>query len=288
MMHKAMGLMLATQGTSGDAEVSMSFVDKYVIPVASAGAIMIGAWILAGWLGSKLERAMLRAKLDLTLARFLARLARWGIIILGVALSLSVFGVDPTTLAAAIGAMGIAIGLALQGTLSNFAAGVMLLIFRPFDIGDVVELDGDTGTVHTIDLFVTKIDTFDKKRVIVPNSKVFGNTIENITHHPFRRVTVSVGTAYEADLDAARAALEKAANGIEGRRDDPPAQVVLSELGSSSVEWSVRVWADTADFWPVRERLVGAIKRELDAADVGIPYPQMDVHVKEMVRASER
>ena len=243
--------------------------------------LMIGAWIVAGYARRGVERSLARTRLDLTLTRFFANITGWLVLLLAVLTALSIFGIQTTSFAAVIGAAGLAIGLGFQGTLSNFAAGVMLLTFRPFKIGDTVKVDGETGIIAEIDLFLTKMDTFDNRRIVLPNSKVFGNTIETLTYHPRRRADVPVGVSYEADLDATRAVLERAAASVTGRLEDPAPQVVLDGFGDSSVNWSVRVWAPTPDFLAVKQATVRAIKQHLDAEGLEIPYPQVDVHFDE-------
>jgi len=199
--------------------------------------------------------------------------------VLALVTALSLFGFEMTSFAAVLGASVLAIGLAFQGTLSNLAAGVMLLIFRPFKVGDVVEIGGESGTVFEIDLFNTAIDSFQNQRIILPNSGVFGSTITNITYHPYRRADVNVGVSYDADLDRTREVLEQAAAAVEGKRDDPAPAVVLLGLGDSSVNWVVRVWADGPVFWDVYQATVRSVKQHLDEAGLSIPFPQMDVHL---------
>lgn len=155
----------------------------------------------------------------------------------------------------------------------------MLLIFRPFEVGDTVSVAGITGKVVELDLFTTQFDTFDNRRIIVPNGSVFGAAIENATHHPTRRVDVDVGTDYGAELSETRAVLERVAANAEGVLEEPAPQVYLKQLGGSSIDWVVRVWVDTADYWAVRERITEGIKVALDDAGIGIPFPQMDVHL---------
>jgi len=245
------------------------------------GAILV---LVAGWIGSKWARkwalkVFAKTKFDETLERFFANAVRWLVLIVAIFASLELFGVQTTSLVALLGAAGLAVGLAFQGTLANVASGVMLLVFRPFGVGDAVSVAGVTGVVKELGLFTTDIDTFDNRRIIVPNSSVFGSTIENITFHETRRVEVAVGTEYSANLDEVRRVLEEAANGVAGRLDDPAPAVVLTELGASSIDWAVRVWAPTSDFWTVKQALTRDIKNGLDAAGIGIPFPQMDVHL---------
>jgi len=204
------------------------------------------------------------------------------ILILGVIFALSKFGIDVTAFAAMLAAVGFAVGMALSGTLSNFAAGVMLLVFRPFKVGQVINAAGITAKVHEIELFTTTFDTFDNRRIIVPNSAIFGATIENISFHTERRVDVNVGVEYSADIDQTRQVLEKAVasltNVIQG--DGRGTQVMLGDLGDSSVNWVVRAWVPASEFWPSKEALTRAVKTHLDDAGLGIPFPQMDIHVK--------
>ncbi len=256
-----------------------SFLLPLLMNVLGAIALLIVTLILAGWASRAAHRALERSNLDETLAQFFASLARYAVIVLGGLAVLSVFGISVASFAAILAAAGLAVGLALQGTLSHFAAGVMLLLFRPFKVGDVVSVAGETGKVDSIGLFSSTIDTVDNRRLIIPNGAISGSTIENITHHAMRRVDVSVGTDYSADLAATRSVLENVASSVNGGLDDPEPQVYLSELGGSSIDWSVRVWAITADYWAVREKLTNDIKHALDAKGIGIPFPQMDVHI---------
>jgi len=260
----------------------ISSLEEYVVPYAMnvVGALLLlfGAWIISGWVRKKIQRALDRAKFDNTLSKFFANMSRWLILVLALLACLSVFGIETTGFAAVVGAAGLAIGLAFQGTLSHLAAGTMLLIFRPFKVGDLVKVGGEMGRVYEIDLFMTAIDTPDNRRIIMPNSQIFGNTIENITYHDARRVDVAVGTDYGADIEETRKVLEAAAIGIEGALEDREPQILLTGLGGSSIDWEVRVWAPTTDFLQMRDRVATTVKNALEAADIGIPYPTMDIN----------
>jgi small conductance mechanosensitive channel len=237
------------------------------------------AWTISGW-GSSIVRTTLdRIRFDETLSIFLSKLVRWAILLLAALTCLNKFGVETTSFAALIGAAGLAIGLAFQGTLSNFAAGAMLLLFRPYKVGDEVNVAGYSGTVREIELFTTAIDTADFRRIIVPNSSIFGAVIENVTHHPVRRFEVEVGTAYAADIDATRRVLERAVQRVVHVVPQPAAAVVLLGLGASSVNWSVRAWAKRESYGAAKEALIRAVKMELDAARIAIPFPQLDLHL---------
>lgn len=241
--------------------------------------LMVLAWTVSSWASTLVRTGLRRVKFDETLTTFISKFVRWMILGLTALTCLSYFGIQTTSFAAILGAAGLAVGLAFQGTLSNFAAGAMLLIFRPYKIGDVVNIAGNLGKVYEIELFTTAIDTFDNRRFIVPNSEIFGSVIENITYHPVRRVEVEVGADYSADIDETRRALESAIRTVTQRARDPEPTVVLTGLGASSVDWSVRIWARNDDFGDAKQALIRAVKIALDQAEIGIPYPQMDVHV---------
>jgi small conductance mechanosensitive channel len=254
-------------------------VITYGIKVIGVFVLLIIARIVARWVGSRVTRSMERSEVDATLTKFFAKLASTGIFVLAIIAALGVFGVETASFAAVLAGAGLAIGLAFQGTLSNFSAGVMLLVFRPFKVGDWVQVAGVSGGVDQIDLFTTTLDTADNRRLIVPNSAIFGTTIENVTYHEKRRVEVLVGTSYGADLDRVREVLESVCRNLEGVLEDPAPAVYLWELGASSIDWRLRVWSKTADFWAVRERLTRAAKVALDREGISIPFPQMDVHL---------
>ena len=252
---------------------------RYATSLVGALVLFAVAWIAAGWISRAVGRAMERARIDITLTRFVTRLSRWLIVLLAILGCLGIFGVETTSFAAVMGAAGLAVGLAFQGTLSNFAAGIMLLLFRPFAVGDVVSAGGETGKVDAIGIFTTTLDTFDNRRFIVPNSQVFGSTIENISHHPERRADITVGTDYAADLDQTRSVLERAVADLPGVLQDPAPAIVLTGLGASTIDWSIRVWSKSSDYGSVREATIYAIKTKLDEAGIGIPFPQMQVHM---------
>lgn len=248
--------------------------------VLTALVLFIVMMLCASWLQRIVRVAMERAKIEQTLARFFGKLARWAVLVVGILLILGEFGVETASFAVVIGALGLAVGLALQGTLGNFAAGVLLLVFRPYKVGDVVVVAGNTGKVDEIDLFCTTMDTVDNRRILVPNGAILGATIVNVTHHPERRADVSVGVEYAAGIAKTRAALEQAAASVPARHAGRGHQVVLVGLGASSVDWQVRVWCRTEDYFDCMEQTVAAVKQALDAAGIGIPFPQLEVSVK--------
>ena len=250
----------------------------YLPAVVTVIVIFIIAIILAGVLSRLTTSALKRARLEETLAIFIGRMMRWGILLLALVVCMSKFGVDTTSIAALIAGIGFAIAMGFRGTLGNLAAGFMLMVFRPFKVGDAVKIDGELGKVAEIELFSTFIDTFDNRRIILANANVFGSKIENLTFHKTRRVDVNVGVSYEADLDETRRVLVEAVTRCPGRLDDPEPAVALLDMGDSAINWVVRCWSPTDDFWTVREALTREVKYALDNAGLEIPYPQMDVH----------
>lgn len=242
--------------------------------------VAIAVWLgfkIARWAGNFAQKALLKSGVDETLSRFGGTAARTTLMVLIVISCVGVFGIDTTSFAAVIGAAGLAIGLAFQGTLSNVSAGVMLLLMRPFKVGDLIKVGGELGVVAQIGIFTTDLDTLDHRRVILPNSAVFGATIENIGHNAKRRVDIDVGCDYGESIARCREVLEAAAKAVPGAIDEP--QVIVLSLGGSSVDWQVRVWCNTADYWDVWQATIESVKSHLDAANIGIPFPQMDVHL---------
>ena len=261
------------------AEMVVPLVTTWAMRIVGVVVFLVAAWIVAGWLGRRVRRGMERRRIDPALTGFVGSATRWLIILAAVIAALGIFGVETTSFAAVLGAAGLAVGLAFQGSLSNFAAGVLLLVFRPFKVGDVVAAGGVTGKVEGIGLFTTTLDTVDNRRLIVPNKTVFDGIIENITFHDTRRVDVEVGVEYGAPLDRTREVLEAVAAKAEGRIEEPAAAVVLVGLGPHSVGWALRIWCRADDYWTVRERVTREIKLALDAAGIGIPFPQLGVHL---------
>ena len=243
-------------------------------------ALLVGAYFAATICSRYISGAVCR-RVDETLGKFLGKLSYYTILIASTLGILARFDVNVAGAMAVLTAAGFAIGLAFQGTLSNFASGVLLLVFRPFKVGDMVIAGGVTGKINEIDLFTTTFDTPDNRRLIVPNSAISSGTIENMTYHAQRRVDITVGVAYAASLDATRAALTLAALNVsdlmipgEGRGF----QVLLGQLGNSSVDWTIRFWTATENLLKAKERLTSEVKLQLMQAQIDIPFPQMQLH----------
>lgn len=269
----------ASQLAADKADQLMQLGLEYGPRIIGALVALFASWIVAGWVRRLVTRSLEKRSFDATLTRFFANAARYLILIAAVLSILEVIGVKTTSFAAMLAAAGFAVGLAFQGTLGNFAAGIMLLVFRPFKVGDFVKVADVEGHVEHIDLFTCEFRSLDNRKLVIPNGEVFGKTITNYTGYDTRRVDINVGADYSADLDATRAALEAAAKAIPGMIDDPAPQVFLSELGDSSINWQVRVWCKTEDYWDVWQATVRATKQALDRAGIGIPFPQTDVHL---------
>lgn len=274
----------AFQGGEKGAEAQAQLFDMASDASYLLAMLFIG-YLVASWVGRVVGNVVTK-RVDVTLGKFLSKAVR-NVILIVIAMVVleQQYKINIAGFAAILAATGFAIGMALQGTLGNFAAGVMLLAFRPFKIDDYIEVADTQGTVEEIDLFTTRLNTVDNRHVIVPNAEIFGAKLENYTRNSVRRVDVNVGAAYEANLDQTRAALTQAVNRVvaemseDAKLDVPMPQVYLMNLGASSVDWQLRVWCDPGDYWAVRERLTETAKLELDKAAIGIPYPQMDVHV---------
>lgn len=242
--------------------------------VLVALAILIGALWLSSfakkriiWLGLKYE------ELDDTLFIFLASLARYAILAIALTFVLARFGIQTTSLIALLGAAGLAIGLALQGTLSNLAAGVMLLGFRPFKMGDFVDVAGHSGTVKAISLFTTELATSDNVQITVPNGDIWASSIVNYSFYDKRRCDLTIGVSYDADLKKAEAVLLKIIAADDRAMSDPAPFVAVTNLGDSSVDFSMRVWATKDDYWAMRHAMIRQIKEQFDKAGIDIPYP---------------
>jgi small conductance mechanosensitive channel len=246
--------------------------------VLGALVFLIVAWILSSSIRGVVVRLLTKAHVDITLAKFFGNLAKWAMLVVAVIACLETVGIKSTSFAAVIGAAGLAIGLALQGNLGNLASGVLLLIFRPFKVGDTVIVAGKTGTVDGIDLFTTNLDTDDNRRIIVPNSAVVGGVIENQTRHERRCVAMTVPVAGVADVAKTeavlRAAVNRVASSTDGALNDPAPAVALADI-TPGVTWSIGVWAKTAKFMDVRQALLREVKRAVDEAGLQVAPPPL-------------
>lgn len=253
---------------------------EYGIDVVGAIVILIIGWMVAGWVGAGVRRALGRVRwMDDTIRPIFSTIARYLVLVITLVAVLNQFGVQTASVIAVLGAAGLAVGLALQGTLSNVAAGVMLLFLRPFRTGDYVVVGGSGGTVKEVGLFATELATPDNVYVSVPNSAIFGNTITNYSRHERRRLDIAIGIGYGSDLDRAMDVLLKVVRDDGRALDDPAPEAMVMELGDSAVTLNVRFWVAAADFWACKFAMNKAMKQALDRADIEIPFPQRVVHM---------
>ncbi|NNF37412.1 MAG: mechanosensitive ion channel, partial [Gemmatimonadetes bacterium] len=247
---------------------------QWGLKVLGALAVVMLGRIVAGWLRSIARKGLTRADFDATLVPFLANLAFIAIMTFVLISAAGLVGIPVTSFIAVIGAAGLAIALAFQGTLSNFSSGIMLLTFRPFKVGDLVEAGGVKGVVQEIGIFTTTIHTPDNVRIIVPNTTVSGSTIKNFSANPTRRIDLVMGVGYGDDLNLAIETIRTVLGEDDRVLADPAPQVAVSELGDSSVNIVVRPWVDGEDYWGARFDLTKALKERLEAAGCEIPFPQ--------------
>lgn len=258
----------------------VALITSWGLSVIGALAILAVGWALSKWAEKMTRSALSRtSRIDVTLTGFLSSLAKYLVLVFTVIAVLNQFGVQTASLIAVLGAAGLAVGLAMQGTLSNIAAGVMLLIFRPFKVGDYVEVSGQSGTVDSVNLFVTELATPDNVQIIVPNSNIWGQSVVNYSYHSTRRLDLVVGVGYGDDIDLAIRVVKEVLAAEERALKDPEPMVIVGNLGASSVDLTIRVWVNADDYWPLKFDLTKRLKQTFDAKGIGIPFPQMDVHL---------
>ncbi|TVQ71987.1 MAG: mechanosensitive ion channel family protein [Balneolaceae bacterium] len=252
----------------------------YGLNIVGAIVILIIGWLIASWASKRVRKACEKSeRIDKTLTPILSQSVKVLILIATVIAVLNRFGVETTSLVALLGVAGLAVGLALQGTLSNFSAGVMLMLFRPFNVGDAVNISGVMGVVDEIGLFSTQMHTFDNIFMIVPNSNIWGANISNFSTNPTRRIDMVFGISYTDDINKAMKIIREALDADERVLKDPEPMVAVGELGDSSVDIFVRPWSKASDLWPTRFGLIKDIKERFDKEGISIPFPQRDVHL---------
>ncbi|CNK38370.1 protein involved in stability of MscS mechanosensitive channel [Yersinia enterocolitica] len=258
---------------------------QYAVNLVAALLILTVGSIIAKVVSGMLGRVMKLRGIDVTVADFLAAMARYSILAFTIVAVLGRLGVQTASVIAVIGAAGLAVGLALQGSLSNFAAGVLLVAFRPFKAGEYVDLGGVAGTVVQGQIFSTTLRTVDDKIIVVPNGKIIANNIINTSREPNRRTDMVIGVAYDADIDVVKKVLGDIIAADDRIMHDKGVTVRLNEMAASSLNFTVRVWTTNGDAMEVYWDLMENFKRALDAHNIGIPYPQMDVHLHQVTKA---
>jgi small conductance mechanosensitive channel len=260
---------------------------SYAVNIVAAIAIIVIGMIVARIISNAVNRVMRARHIDATVADFLSALVRYGVIAFTLIAALGRVGVQTASVIAVLGAAGLAIGLALQGSLSNLAAGVLLVTFRPFRSGEYVDLGGVAGTVLQVQIFSTTLRSADGRMVVIPNGKIIANNIINFSREPVRRNEFIIGVAYDSDIEKVKQLLTNIIESDDRILKDREMTVRLNELGASSINFVVRVWSNSSDlqsvYWDVLER----IKRDFDANGISFPYPQMDVNFKLVKEPSE-
>jgi small conductance mechanosensitive channel len=257
----------------------VEFVTTYGLKVIGAVLILILGRIGAGLGRSIVTKVMTRAKADPSVTAFVRNLTFILLIVFAVLAALAKFGVETTSFVAVLGAGAFAIGFALQGSLANFASGVLLLVLRPFKVGDFIDAAGVTGTVKEIQLFTTVLATPDNVKILIPNGKIYGDTIKNLSAYDLRRIDLVVGIAYGSSIEKAIRVIQDVLSSNVRVMKDPASQVAVSELADSSVNLVVRPWVETANYWDVAFEVMKSVKEACDANDIEIPFPQHVIHM---------
>jgi small conductance mechanosensitive channel len=265
-------------------QLVVDLLSAWGLKLLGAIALLVLGRMAAGWARRAVRRGLERTRVEPTLIPFVSGLTYYLFLAVVVVAVLGMVGIQTASLLAVFGAAGLAVGLALQGTLSNFASGVMLLIFRPFQVGDYIEAAGVAGSVQSIGMFSIELNTPDNVRILVPNSQVYGETIKNYAANPTRRNDITVGISYDDDIDVAIATIRSVLDVDERVLAEPETVIAVSELGDSSLNIVVRPWCKKEDYWGLRFDLIRTLKERLESAGCSIPYPQRDVHLFEAAK----
>ncbi|TYP93969.1 small conductance mechanosensitive channel [Fodinibius salinus] len=258
----------------------LDVVWPYIMDVIFAIVLLVIGWIVANWLKRKIrKKGDVSPHLDETLTRLFAKIAKALVMAVVVMAILGRFGVQTASLVAILGALGLAVGMAWQGVLADFAAGIMILVMRPFTVGDSVDIGGTSGNVEEVGLVLTKINTFDNVAIFVPNSNVWGNNIKNMSVNDKRRVDMVIGFGYDDDIDHAKETIRQILSEDDRILEDPAPQIAVSELGGSSVNLNVRPWTTKENYWSLKHDLIERIKKRFDEEGLNFPYPSQDVYV---------
>nr|WP_223669371.1 mechanosensitive ion channel domain-containing protein [Kangiella shandongensis] len=275
-----------TEQMSSWAAAAMEYAKIYLPKLAVAIIILIVGWILIKVLLGGMKKLFKAKDFDVTLESFLLSFTSILLKIILLITVISTMGVQMTTFVALLGAAGLAVGMALSGTLQNFAGGVMLLIFRPYKVGDFIEAQGHSGTVKEIQIFNTILKTPDNKIIIIPNAPISKDSMINYSMEATRRVDFLLGIGYDDDIDQAKKVIMDVITADERVHKDPEPFIAVKELADSSVNFAVRVWVDSGDYWGVYFDNLEAVKKALDAKGISIPYPQTDVHLHRIEQSS--
>lgn len=265
-------------------EVKLMVIEYAPSVLGALLVLIIGFW-LAGFISSKIRRVMEKREIDASLTPFIVSVANIGLKILVVLSAASMFGVEVTSFVAIFSALAFAIGLAMQGNLSHMAAGIVILLFKYFKVGDFIVTQGYSGTVKEIQIFNTILTTLDNRVIIIPNGSILSGPMENLSTNPERKVPMTFGISYSDDIDKARTVIKQVTDSCKEIIHEKEVDILVKELGDSSVNFAVRPWCKTEDYWTVYMYMNEHIKKEFDKAGIGIPFPQMDVHMHKVADA---
>jgi small conductance mechanosensitive channel len=282
MLDEEISPKIATINQSTEANVVEKMLEALTLYgmkiIAAVVIIVVGLWI-SKIIKNCFVKTLQKKEVDPTLVGFFASMLHGGLVIFVVISAISKLGVQTTSLVAVIGAAGLAVGLALQGSLSNFAAGILLILFKPFKVGNFVKAGGEAGVIVEVGIFTTEMKTPDNLQIIIPNSTIMGSAITNVSAHPTRRIDMSLGVGYGDDLNKAKLIMEDLLAADKRVLKDPAVTIAVANLGDSSVEFVVRPWVNSSDYWVVKSDFTKAVKEKFDAEGISIPYPQSDVHL---------
>lgn len=265
-------------------EANQDLLVQYVVNIVSALVILIVGMMVAKWIGRVLHRVMTARDIDPTVSEFLSAIVRYTIIAFTLIAVLGKIGVQTASVIAVMGAAGLAVGLALQNSLGNFAAGVLLVVFRPLRAGEYVQIGAVEGTVQCVQIFSTTLKTADDRVIVIPNGKIIADNIINVTREPNRRTDIIVGVAYDSDIDLVKKVLGDIVAADSRILHDKGVTIHLHEMAPSSLNYLVRFWATNNDTWPIYWDLMENIKRALDKHGISIPFPQMDVYLHQQAK----
>ncbi len=258
----------------------MPIIQAYAVNLALSILILVAGWVVSVNVKKLLSKGLSRSgKLDPTLIGFICSVSYTGLMTFVIIAALGRLGVQTASMVAVLGAAGLAVGLALQGSLANFAAGVLMLIFKPFKVGDFIDGGGITGIVREIGVFTTVLNSPDNKRIIVPNNKLTTDNITNFTAEDKRRMDLKIGVSYSDDIDKVKSILMEIVVADDRVLKDPAPMVGLLEMADSSINFAVRPWVSTSQYWDVYFSLMETIKKRFDSENISIPFPQRDVHL---------
>ncbi len=264
-------------------EINLEVIQQYAIEygvkiVIALVILLVGKW-LAKAVSNFCEKSMTKYKVDVTLTSFLGNIIYYALLVAVVLAAVGQLGINTTSFLTVLGAASLAVGLALKDSLANFSSGVLLILFRPFNVGDLVNIAGETGKVEKITIFNTIINTADNQRKIIPNGAIANETVTNINANPTRRIELIIGIGYDDDIKHAKETLETIMTSDSRVLEDPAPLVAVSNLGASSVDLIIRPWVKTSDYWDVYFDLIETVKLTFDEKQISFPYPQQDVHL---------